>query len=91
MNTRRRIELLEKEFQTRRDDDGDGAFRPDIYGFRVAGMKRSQAQEEVIRRLRNAIADPRATESQRDSWQRAIERIEPALRSQLNRERGRGF
>lgn len=82
MTIKQRIERLEKRVPPRPEKQ----FDVDL-DFRVAGKPGSWAQQEAIRRLRTAIADPRATDDQRDAWCSMIASIEPALRSQLESER----
>ena len=81
MNGRRRIELLEKQLPK----PVKSPF-PD-FEFRIAGLPRSYAQKEMIRRLRLAIDDPRATLTQKEKWSARIPKIESALKWQLESER----
>ena len=83
MNGRRRIELLEKQIPSH-------AERPfPDFDFQVAGLPRSYAQKEMIRRLQLSIDDPRATPQQQAAWKSAIASIEPALKWQLESEQRR--
>ena len=57
------------------------------FNFRVAGFHKSEAPRKAIRAMEKAIANPRATDIQRESWRLAIIEIEHALRSQLEGEK----
>lgn len=86
MTPRTRIERLEKRCPAR---PAEGAtFKPN-FGIRWAGIPRSEGQKTIIRALLKAIADPRATDIQRNSWRASIAAIIPALRVQLESEKRR--
>lgn len=84
MSLNHRIAKLEKQFPA----PVKQPFGVDL-GFRVAGKPISWSQQEAIRRLRSGIADPRATDRQREQWQLLIAEIEPALRSNLEADKRR--
>ena len=75
MTARSRIERLEKRVPARLEKQ----FGVDL-DFRVAGKSRQWVQGESIRRLQAGIADPRATDEQREYWRSLIERFEIALK-----------
>lgn len=81
MTLRNRIERLENRLPRRREE----GFSVDL-DFRVAGKPRSWVLQEAIRRLKAGIADPRATDAQREAWRSMTGRIEPALQRQLESE-----
>ena len=84
MATRTRIERLEKRCPVGQSDGT--TVEPDL-NFRVAGLPRSEVQRRAIRALETAIADPRATDIQRETWRAEIMLIEPALRWELESEK----
>ncbi len=76
MTMKTRLAKLERQIPVSATE----GFHPD-FEFRVAGMRRSDVQRETVRRLRAAIADPRATEEQRLEWRESAERIQAAISS----------
>ena len=76
MTTRTRIERLEKRCPAR--PTAETTVEPDL-DFRVAGMPIDDVRRKSIRRLENAITDPRATPEQREEWRSLAERIRAAI------------
>ena len=78
MNVRSRIARLDKAIPRMLSDNVFHQFR----GINHMGWPIVEARRDMVRRLRDAIADPRASEPQRAVWQAYAEEIEAAIESE---------